>query len=132
MREKIILLSALIVLGAAAVILILKQPDARFDGERISDQDSFALRFDRMNGSDSETIGFQKGDMLHVSWQIENGSVDIVIGQENEDPVYQANDRPAGDKADFFVMIPQTESYTITVSAQNAKGKISFLKTSNE
>ena len=132
MREKIILLSALIVLGAAAVILILKQPDARFDGERISDQDSFALRFDRMNGSDSETIGFQKGDMLHVSWQIENGSVDIVIGQENEDPVYQANDCPAGDKADFFVMIPQTGSYTITVSAQNAKGKISFLKTSNE
>ena len=90
------------------------------------------LRFDRMNKTDSETIALQEGDVLHVSWQIEKGLVDIAIGQKNEEVVYQANDRLAGDKADFYVEIPKTGSYTITVSAREAKGEIDFLKIGDE
>ena len=132
MRKKIILFSVLIVLGIAAILILTQQPDARFEGERISDQGSFVLRFDRMNMTDSETLVLRKGDALHVSWQIESGHVDIVIRQKNEEPIYQADDRAAGDKADFYVEIPQTGSYTITVSSREAKGQISFFKTDNE
>ena len=78
--------------------------------------------------TDSETLELREGDVLHVSWQIESGYVDIVIRQENKEPVYQANDRAAGDKAAFYVEIPQTESYTITVSARKAKGQVEFMK----
>lgn len=60
--------------------------------------------------------------------QIESGHADIVIRQNHEDPVYQANERTAKDHADFYVEIPQTGSYTITVSVRKAKGQISFLK----
>ena len=132
MRKKIILFSVLIVLGVAEILILTQQPDAGFEGERISDQGSFALRFDRMNMTDSETLVLREGDALHVSWQIESGHVDIVIRQKNEEPVYQADDRAAGDKADFYVEIPQTGSYTITVSSREAKGQILFFKTDNE
>ena len=128
MRKKIILLAAFIVLGVAVILILTQQPDAGFNGERISGQGSFALRFDWMNRTDSETLELRKGDALHVSWQIESGHVDIVIRQENKEPVYQADNRAAGDKAAFYVEIPQTGSYTITVSARKAKGQVEFMK----
>lgn len=133
MRKKIILLTVLIVVVLAVGIFTLTlRQDIKFDGERISAPDHFALRFDRMNKTDSETIALQEGDVLHVSWQIEKGLVDIAIGQKNEEVVYQANDRLAGDKADFYVEIPKTGSYTITVSAREAKGEIDFLRIGDE
>jgi len=132
-RKKIILLTVLIVVILASGILTLTmRQDIKFDGERISDPGHFALRFDRMNMTDSETIVLQEGDVLHVSWQIEKGDVDIVIGQENENPVYKANDRVAGDKADFYVEISKSGYYTITVSVREAKEKIDFLKIGSE
>lgn len=133
MRKKIVLFTVLIVVLLSSVILRLTmRQDTKFDGERISDPGHFALRFDRMNMTDSETIVLQEGDVLHVSWQTEKGHVDIMIGQKNEEAVYQANDRPAGDKADFYVEIPKTGSYTITVSAREAKGEIDFLRIGDE
>ena len=51
---------------------------------------------------------------------------------EGKEAIYQANDRAAGDEADFCVEIPQTGSYTITVTARDAKGRIEFLKTKTE
>ncbi len=131
MRKRTALLSALIIFVVAVILILTQQPDDRFDGERISDQDSFALRFDWMNMTDSETLELWEGDTLHVFWQIKSGHVDIVIRQKNEEPIYQANDRAAGDKADFCVEIPQTGSYMISVSARKAKGQISFMKTEN-
>ncbi|MDO4614656.1 MAG: hypothetical protein Q4B15_03410 [Lachnospiraceae bacterium] len=132
-RKKIILLTVLIVVILASGILTLTmRQDSKFDGERISDPGHFALRFDRMNMTDSEIVVLQEGDVLHVSWQIEKGNVDIVIGQENENPVYKANDRVAGDEADFYVEISKSGYYTITVSVREAKGIIDFLKIGSE
>ena len=128
MRKKIVLFIILTVLCAAVILILTQQPDAGFNGERISDQGRFALRFDWMNRTDSETLELREGDMLHVSWQIESGHVDIAIGMKGEEAVYRADDRPAGDKADFVVEIPQTGSYTITVSARKAKGQVEFMK----
>lgn len=128
MRKKIILLSVLIVAFAASILILTQKPEKNFSGERISDQHGFSLRFDWMNMTDSETLELRKGDALSVSWQIESGRVDIVIRQENKEPVYQADDRAAGDEAAFLVEIPQTGSYTITVSARKAKGQLAFMK----
>ena len=133
MRKKIVLLATIVALIAFAVILIFtRQPETRFDGERISNSGHFALSFDWMNAVDSETMALEEGDALHVSWKIESGRVDIAIGIEGEEAIYRADDRPAGDKADFYVEIPQTGSYTITVSAREAKGQIEFMRMENE
>lgn len=129
MRKKIILLATVVALITVAGLLIFtRQHETRFDGERISTSGHFALRFDRMNTVQTETMALEEGDALHVSWQIESGHVDIAIGMKGEKAVYRADDRPAGDKADFVVEIPQTGSYTITVSARKAKGQVEFMK----
>ena len=133
MRKKIILLTVLIVVALASLILTLTmRQDTKFDGERISGPGHFALRFDRMNMTDSETMTLEKGDALHVSWRIESGYVSIGIEQKNKEAIYRADDRPAGDQADFYVEIPETGLYTITVSAREAKGQIEFIKSENE
>ena len=133
MKKKIFLLIAVIVLVAVALILIFtRQPESPFDGARISDPGRFALQFDRMNRTDSETVSLLEGDALRVSWEIESGQIDVTIGMEGEEALYRANDRSAGDKADFCVEIPQTGSYTITVTARDAKGRIEFLTTKSE
>lgn len=98
MRKKLILFSVLIVLGVAVILILTMQPDTGFDGERVSDQRSFALRFDWMNMTNSETLDLREGDTLHVFWQIKSGYVDIVVRQKNEEPVYQANGSAAGIK----------------------------------
>ena len=133
MKKKIILLFALIALIAVAGILIfIRQPETRFNGERISDPGRFALQFERMNRTDSETVSLAEGDALHVSWQIERGQIDVSIGMEGKETIYQANDRAAGDEADFSVEISQTGAYTITLTAREAKGRVEFLKLNKE
>ncbi len=133
MKKKIILLFAVIALIAVAWILIFtRQPETQFDVDRISDPGRFAMQFERMNMTDSETVSLAEGDALRVSWQIESGQIDVVIGMEGEEAVYRANDRSAGNEADFYVEIPKTGSYKITVSAWEAKGRIEFLKTKSE
>ena len=133
MKKKNVLLFAVIALIATVGILIFtRQPETRFDGERISDTGCFALQFERMNMTDSETMALEEGDILHVSWRIESGQIDVVVGMEGEEAIYQANGRTAGDKAEFEVEIPQTGAYTITVTAREAKGQIGFLKTKSE
>ncbi|MBQ7655936.1 MAG: hypothetical protein IJI53_15060 [Clostridia bacterium] len=133
MRKKTFLIAAVgVMLLAACVLFFLPRRETLFDGDRISHPGQFALRFDRMNGADSETMALQAGDALRVSWKIESGYVDIRIGMEGEEPIYRADHRPAGDQADFDVEIPETGAYTVTVSARNAKGLIEFLKTENE
>ncbi len=133
MKKKIVLLFIVIALVTAAWILIFtRQPEPRFDGDRISEPGRFALQFERMDRTDSETLSLAEGDALRVSWQIESGQIDVTIGMEGEEALYRANDRAAGDEADFCVKIPQTGSYTITVTARDAKGRIEFLKSTSE
>lgn len=63
---------------------------------------------------------------------MESGQVDILIGMKGKETIYRADDRLAGDQADFYVEIPETGLYTITVSAREAKGQVEFLKEENE
>lgn len=133
MKKKTIFVAAVIlVILAAGVWFFLPRHKTLFDGDRISDLGRFALQFERMNKTDSQTMALAEGDALRVSWQIESGQLDIVIGMEGEEAVYRANGRTAGDEADFCVEIPKTGSYTITVTAREAKGRIEFLKTKSE
>ena len=133
MKKKIVLLFIVIALVTAAWILIFtRQPEALFDRARISEPGRFALQFERMNMTDSETVPLAEGDALRISWQIESGQIDVTICMEGKEAIYQANGRVAGDEADFCVEIPQTGSYTITVTARDAKGRIEFFKSTSE
>ena len=117
----------LVVLVIAAWFFIAR-PAVRFDGNRVTGTDpaSFYLRFNVLNTEDTEILTLREGDALRVSWLIESGSVDILIGMKGEAPHYQAKGRGNGDAASFDLTVPQTGEYTITVTGRNARGWISF------
>ena len=113
---------------AAAAYFIFAPGDVKFDGDRVrsTDPECFTLRFRAMNGDDAETLTLREGDELRVAWQIESGSVDVVIAMRGEGPLYRAEGRGEGDAADFHLTIPKSGEYTVTVSARKAKGSLAF------
>ncbi|MBR4332702.1 MAG: hypothetical protein IKP72_08500 [Clostridia bacterium] len=123
MKKIVIEAFLLIVLGIAAYVFIAR-PAVQFSGERTvsSDPASFSLRFTVLNATDAQTLSFREGADLAVSWQIESGSIDLVIAMEGEEPLYQANGRGNGDAAAFDLTIPKSGEYTITVTGKNAGG----------
>ena len=127
MKKALIGALILIVLGIGAYIFIA-HPAVQFSGERTvsSSPASFSLRFTVLNTTDAQTLSFQEGDALSVSWQIESGSIDLLIAMEGEEPLYQANGREKGDEAAFDLIVPKTGDYTITVTGKNAKGWLTF------
>lgn len=127
MKKALIGALLLIILGIGAYIFIA-HPAVQFSGDRVvtSSPASFSLRFTVLNTADAQTLSFQEGDTLHVSWQIESGSVDVLIAMAGEEPLYQANGREKGDEAAFDLIIPKTGDYTITVTGKNAKGWLKF------
>ena len=101
----------------------------KFDGERIvstAPVSHFYLQFNVLNTTDSQNMTFQEGDAMHVSWQIDGGSVDVLIAMQGEEPLYRANGRGNGDAAEFDLTIPKTGDYTVTVTGKNAKGWVRF------
>lgn len=129
MRKKAIWPAALlIVLLGVAFYFFNGQSAVKFNGDRTvsSGPASFSLRFTVLNATDAQTLSFQEGDTLSVSWQIESGSVDLLIAMAGEEPLYQANGRGKGDEAAFDLTIPKSGDYTITVTGKNAKGWMRF------
>ncbi len=129
LKKAICAALVLLVLGAAAYFFIGRFT-VKFDGDRVSSTDpaSFYLRFNVMNTEETQTLTFQEGDTLAVSWQIESGSVDVLIAMAGETPLYQANGRGNGDEAAFDLIIPKSGDYTVTVAGRNAKGWLRFGK----
>ena len=124
--------------GAALLIVVLAlvfwPQDVQFDGDRVRNRnpERFWLRFDAMNTEDAETLPLAAGDTLRVSWQIDGGSVELVIARAGEKPIYQANGRGKGDAASFDLTIPVSGDYTISIAARNARGWMEFVQAAGE
>ena len=117
----------LLALGFAAYFF-MGRPNENFSGDRVvsAGPARFYLSFRAMNTEDAETLTLQEGDALHVSWQIDDGRVDVLIAMQGEEPLYQANGRGNGDAAAFDLTIPKSGAYTISVTGKNAKGWLNF------
>lgn len=115
-----------LILGAAVLVLaglgvwkagLFSSGDA-FRGERVANADSYVLRFDDMNRTDSHSLSLEQGDSLEVVWSIVRGTIAVSIGQADKAPIYRGD----LNAADFSLLIPEPGQYTITVSAQDAEG----------
>ena len=129
-KKKIAGTAMLLLLLCAAGYFVFSRHAAKFSGDRVvsADPPRFYLRFDSMNAEDSETLTLPEGSVLRVSWQIESGSVDLLISMAGEAPLYRANGRGKGDSADFELTIPRSGDYTVSVSARKAKGQTEFAR----
>ena len=96
-----------------------------YNGNRELSATELLLDFTEMNSSFTHTMTLSKDDQLHCSWDIRQGTVDLLIVSESGEKLYQGNKL---DHADFKLVIPDDGNYTFTVTGSEAKGIVHFRK----
>ncbi len=122
MKKRMILcitLAAILLVGSAAYWTFCSQ--TRLTGSVIKNPDSYRLDIQHMNGTDRHTMKLNAGDALAVSFETETGKLRMEIHAPDGNILYSGNGKAA---ADFTVNITEDGSYTVTVKARSAKGRI--------
>lgn len=94
-----------------------------FDGSRVGNPDGYWLDFSYMDKSDSQTMYLESGDILKVTYEIEDGRIDVTIGISDQEPIYRGNNVQTGD---FELHIREAGEYAISVNASKASGRLAF------
>lgn len=95
-----------------------------FNGSIIKNSDLFQLDFTYMNQNDEHIIYLEKGDILHVDWDINKGQMAVSVGISDKKPIYEGNH--IDSKSDFDINVQESGDYVITVQASNAAGTMKF------
>ena len=119
MKKMKFLIPALLVL-ARAVFLLLYAPED-FAGERVKTPNSYTLRIEQMNGTDSHTLSLRAGDVLQVEFQTEKGLLTMEITAPDGTQLYAGN---GSEATEFTLNITQSGDYTVAVEARRAEGVI--------
>lgn len=127
-KTKIVILALALVLTAVLVTFFaIYAAGSRdgFTGNRVRNPDAYILDIEYMNGSDSHTLDLKAGDALAVHFETEKGSLKTEIRTPRGDILYAGDGKTA---ADFTLNIPESGTYTVTVRARHARGKINIRK----
>ena len=100
-----------------------------FDGSRGSDASGFRMEYSMLNQEESADLNLTEGDRLQVFLSHAEGTVDVTVGMEGQEPIYRGNGQ---QNAEFILEITETGTYRISVSGRHAKGKVSFIRTGRE
>jgi hypothetical protein len=100
-----------------------------FDGSRVSDASGFRMEYSMLNREESADLTLREGDCLRVSLSHTDGSVNVTVGMEGQEPIYRGNGH---QNADFILEIAESGNYHISVSGHQAKGSISFTRIPGE
>ena len=96
-----------------------------FDGSRGSDASGFRMEYSILNREESADLTLTEGDCLLVSLSHTEGTVDVTVGMEGQEPVYRGRGQ---QNAEFVLEIAKTGNYHISVSGHQAKGNIAFIR----
>ena len=94
-----------------------------FDGSRTSDETGFRMEYRILDKEESAEMKLTEGDQIEVHISHIAGNVDVIFGQNGEEPIYKGTGQ---ENADFILTIPKSGSYQISVTGHRAKGEISF------
>ena len=100
-----------------------------FDGSRAADASGFRMEYSMLNREESADLTLREGDCLRVSLSHTDGSVNVTVGMEGQEPIYRGNGQ---QNADFILEIAESGNYHISVSGHQAKGSISFTRIPGE
>lgn len=125
MKKRIILIAVFLAAAVLAAVctVVIYNTQSSFTGEKTVTEDSYSLRFDKMNGEDSCIFVLEEGDSIAFKFDITSGRADITVGIDGEKPVYTGNNI---SRAGFAVTVPADGEYRITVKAKHASGSISL------
>ena len=94
-----------------------------FDGSRTSDETEFRMEYSILDKEESAELKLMEGDQIKVSISHTAGNVDVIVGQNGEEPIYKGAGQ---ENAGFILTVPKTGCYRISVTGHRAKGEISF------
>ena len=100
-----------------------------FDGSRVSDASGFRMEYSMLNREESADLTLREGDCLRVSLSHTDGSVNVTVGMEGQEPIYRGRGQ---QNAEFVLEIAETGNYHISVTGHQAKGSISFTRIPGE
>lgn len=110
-------------IGAVLLLFLLAGcHQAAFNGNRVANNDCFSLDYQILNGSDSHSFTLEEGDVLAVSVVSLSGRVSMTIEGENGSSIYRGTAMPTSA---FQIVIPADGTYQLTVTGEQAEGKIS-------
>ena len=81
------------------------------------------MEYSILDKEESAEMKLAEGDQLQVSISHTVGNVDVIVGQNGEEPIYKGTGQ---ENTDFILTIPKTGCYIISVTGHRAKGKVSF------
>ena len=115
----------------AAMIFLLTScgTGSAFDGSRVSDASGFRMEYSMLNREESADLNLTEGDCLLVSLSHTEGTADVTVSMEGQEPIYRGNGQQS---AEFVLEIAETGNYHISVSGHQAKGNVSFTRIPGE
>ena len=81
------------------------------------------MEYSILDKEESAELKLTKDDQMQVHISHTAGNVDVIVGQEGEEPIYKGTEQ---ENADFILTVPETGCYLISVTGHRAKGEISF------
>lgn len=99
--------------------------DSTFDGNKTVNADSFQMDYSVLDQREDSFLTLAEGDVLQVSIAQETGTVDVTVGIDGNEPVYEGNGL---SNTDFTLNILESGIYQITVTGHNARGHVAFTK----
>lgn len=96
-----------------------------FNGNRVGNDDYFAVDCTMINCKESHTISMDKGDEFQVVFDVASGKMDVAIKAQSGAIAYKGN---GVYSSRFRVTALETGEYEITLDAKKFKGSVSFTK----
>lgn len=100
-----------------------------FDGNKTSDADSFQMDYAVLNRQEQASLELTAGDAIMVSIAQESGTVDVIVGINEKEPIYEGNGLT---NTSFTLNITEAGTYQIIVTGHSACGSVSFTKVTAE
>lgn len=125
MKHLLLMLMTMIL----CVALVGCHSDSTFDGNKISDTDRFQMDYSVLNQQEGAFMALTAGDAIMVSVAQESGMVDVIVGINEKEPIYEGNGLT---NTSFTLNISEAGTYQIIVTGHNACGSVSFTKVTAE
>ena len=119
----------LIMIAAMIFLLTGCGTGSVFVGSRISNASEFQMEYSVLNREETAELVLQAGEQLRVTLSHTEGTVDVTVGMEGQEPIYRGRGQ---QNAEFVLEIAKTGNYHISVSGHQAKGNVSFTRISGE
>ena len=119
--HKTIILSTILL--AACLLLSGCGEKGAFDGSKTSDETLFRMEYSILDKEESAELKLAEGDQIQVHISHTTGNVDVIVGQNGEEPIYKGTEQ---ENADFILTVPKTGCYHVSVTGHRAKGEVSF------